>query len=577
MAIGSALDFNQIFANGGKQFTQPINNPSTSNYGFGGGSSDGLDGIFQKYMQTQGPVGGGSSGGNMLSGLLGSLGGGIGSFLGNAGQQVVDNAGRVAAGAAGLAASNYAVNQGQNALQDIGTDMSNRFGISSQGSLGSQIANQAQFKPFTVTNNLGSSSYNNGMLNVNAGNNNLMNQANSMANNLGSSGLMPYAQNMQMMGNQMIGDSQQAQDLNLLRGGFANQAQQGLNMQQGSNQVQQLGQQAAQNVNFGQPAQNVSDLFSGITNPNVRSGAGGLANQAMSMGQGMLGQGSPDAQGIYDQIRAMQSPDEERQRLQLENRLASQGRLGVSTAMYGGTPEQFSMDKAQAEARNNASYQALQQSDQLANSQQQRAMQLSQLGLSAEQVQSQMDSEGFNRDLALGQAQLQTAQTQEGLQSSVQARQAQLAQLGMSAEQIQSQLQSEGLGRNAQSAQMAGQLAQTASGLQTEGINRGQGLFGLGLQAQQADGQFTGQNIQNIASMMQASGIPLEQQLAALQPSLQAQQMQQSGQLAQLSALSQLGTAELGMLKELGLGGATLDQEMLRTIGNIFAGAGRAV
>jgi len=673
------------------------------------------------------------------SGLLG----GIGDFFGNVGTSLVDNAGGIAAAGAGLAASNYAVNQGQDALQGIASDMTNRFGISSQGSLGSQIANQAEFKPFTVTNNLGGATYSGGNLDINAGNNALMQQANQMSGSIGNNNLMPYAQNLQQMGSQQIGQASQPQDLNLLRGQFANQASQGIgqpsqfmqelqnqayqgaqfgqgganvagsfqgiNAPQVTDQIGQIGQQASQNVNFGESAQNVSGLFSGLSAPNVsstlgnfagdtlgrvnfnnapqdvtgafsgidspavREGAGGLANQAMQLGQGMLGQASPDAQGIYDQIRAMQSPEEERQRLQLENRLASQGRLGVSTSMYGGTPEQLAMEKAQAEARNSASYQAIQQADQLASSQQQRATQLSQLGLSAEQVQSQLDSEGFGREmqlgqgmlqsaqaqsaltseaqqrqaqlaqlgmsaeqiqqqltnegfnqqLQLGQANLQSAQTQEGLQSSVQARQAQLAQLGMSAqqvqqqlinegfgqqlqlgqaniqanqaqsaldsesqqralqlaqlglttEQIQSQLASEGLNRNIQSAQTASGLAQTASGLQTEAQNRGQGLFGLGLQTQQASGQMTGQDIQNVASMMQASGIPLEQQLAALQPTLQAQQMQQSGQLAQLSALSQLGTAELGMLKELGLGGATLDQELLRTIGNIFAGS----
>lgn len=57
----------------------------------------------------------------------------------------------------------------------------------------------------------------------------------------------------------------------------------------------------------------------------------------------------------------MQSPEEERQRLALEERLQNQGRLGVRTSMFGGTPEQFSMDKAQAEARNQAALMAMQQ------------------------------------------------------------------------------------------------------------------------------------------------------------------------------------------------------------------------
>ena len=66
-------------------------------------------------------------------------------------------------------------------------------------------------------------------------------------------------------------------------------------------------------------------------------------------------------QDIYGRIRATQTPEEERQRLALEERLASQGRLGVRTAMFGGTREGMEMEKAQAEARNTAMLQAMAQ------------------------------------------------------------------------------------------------------------------------------------------------------------------------------------------------------------------------
>lgn len=64
---------------------------------------------------------------------------------------------------------------------------------------------------------------------------------------------------------------------------------------------------------------------------------------------------------VYQRIRAAQSPEEERQRLALEERLAQQGRLGVRTSMFGGTPEALAMEKAQAEARNQAMIAAMQQ------------------------------------------------------------------------------------------------------------------------------------------------------------------------------------------------------------------------
>jgi hypothetical protein len=66
-------------------------------------------------------------------------------------------------------------------------------------------------------------------------------------------------------------------------------------------------------------------------------------------------------QDIYDRIRATQLGEEERQRLALEERLASQGRLGVQTAMFGGTPEQLALAKAQEEAQARASLAAIQQ------------------------------------------------------------------------------------------------------------------------------------------------------------------------------------------------------------------------
>lgn len=66
-------------------------------------------------------------------------------------------------------------------------------------------------------------------------------------------------------------------------------------------------------------------------------------------------------QDVYERIRAMQRPEEERQRSTLENRLFSQGRLGVTTNQFGGTPEGLAMEKAIAESKNAASLAALEQ------------------------------------------------------------------------------------------------------------------------------------------------------------------------------------------------------------------------
>jgi hypothetical protein len=67
-------------------------------------------------------------------------------------------------------------------------------------------------------------------------------------------------------------------------------------------------------------------------------------------------------QEIFERMRAAQRPEEERQRLALEERLAAQGRLGVSSAAYGGaTPEMLAMATAQEEARTRSMLGAMQQ------------------------------------------------------------------------------------------------------------------------------------------------------------------------------------------------------------------------
>jgi len=86
-------------------------------------------------------------------------------------------------------------------------------------------------------------------------------------------------------------------------------------------------------------------------------GAQGFYEQAMMPTAGR-------EQEVYNAIRAMQTPAEQRQQLALEERLANQGRLGVRTNMYGGTPEQLALSQAQAEAQNQAALMAMQQAQQ---------------------------------------------------------------------------------------------------------------------------------------------------------------------------------------------------------------------
>lgn len=57
---------------------------------------------------------------------------------------------------------------------------------------------------------------------------------------------------------------------------------------------------------------------------------------------------------VFDRMMSAMAPERERARLDLEQRLANQGRLGVRTGMFGGTPEGLELAKAEEEARNKA-------------------------------------------------------------------------------------------------------------------------------------------------------------------------------------------------------------------------------
>lgn len=79
------------------------------------------------------------------------------------------------------------------------------------------------------------------------------------------------------------------------------------------------------------------------------------AQQArLQQAESLLSMANQDPQQLtnqyFESIRAAQRPEEERMRRGLEQSLFSTGRGGISTAEYGGTREEFMMDKAQQEA-----------------------------------------------------------------------------------------------------------------------------------------------------------------------------------------------------------------------------------
>ena len=166
----------------------------------------------------------------------------------------------------------------------------------------------------------------------------------------------------------------------------------------GGNVTMGLGpqEQAIQNALMAQAQQGIAGGFGG--DPMQQA----AAQQAYGLGGQFMGMAGQDPmqreRDIYGNIRAMQTPEEQRQRMALEERLFNQGRGGVSTNLYGGTPEQLAMAKAQAEAQNQASLMAMQQA---------QAEQLQQADIAS--TFTGLGSTLGARDLASQQAQQQLA------------------------------------------------------------------------------------------------------------------------------------------------------------------------
>ena len=140
---------------------------------------------------------------------------------------------------------------------------------------------------------------------------------------------------------------------------------------QSQEQLTALGQQMAEQAEF-RPFTVTTGLGTTTTDPTGGVSVGltpeqqALQNQLLSQATGLFGQvgvSPAEAQAdIYEQIRATQRPEEERQRLAMEERLLSQGRLGLQSAAYGGSsPELLAMETARQEAMARAGLSARQQ------------------------------------------------------------------------------------------------------------------------------------------------------------------------------------------------------------------------
>jgi hypothetical protein len=195
----------------------------------------------------------------------------------------------------------------------------------------------------------------------------------------------------------------------------------------------------------------------------------GTAAQGMT---GMLGGSTTDmANQLFQQQQAMRTPAQQRQQLELENRLRAQGRLGTTTAAYGGTPEQLAMAKAMQEQQAADAFNSMTQAEQMATSQQARALGLGNATSTMAQAQQALRQGDINAAQGLfnlGSSAAQLPQQMRG-QDIAQAGQLQAQTLAPAAAQLEQAKQAGTMG------QQRGELAAKAGGLFA-------GTIGAGLQ-----------------------------------------------------------------------------------------------
>ena len=259
----------------------------------------------------------------------------------------------------------------------------------------------------------------------------------------------------------------------------------------------------------------------------IGAGTGGLTGlqsqyeQAAGQAAGMLGGTTQEmANQLYEQQVGLMTPTQQRQQLELENRLRAQGRLGTTTAAYGGTPEQLAMAKAQEEQKQKAAFDALVGAEGMLSSQQARA-------------------------LGLGSAAGQMAGTVSGLLTADQQRALGLLSAGQQGTQLQDQLLSSQLGRATQSAQATQAMAAANQALQQGDVQTAASLFNIGQQAAQLPSSLQTQALQQAGLAQQQALAPTQQQL---------QQLQQAASLGQQRAGTNLQAGTLfGQLTGAGL------------------------
>ena len=355
----------------------------------------------------------------------------------------------------------------------------------SMGDLAGQLQSDSQFKGYGVTTGLGTSTVNpDGTTNIGVGpDTGMQGSAGSLmggaAGNFGAAagmaqqgGFNPaYAQAMSLYG-QNTQNPLMGQAAGMIGQGSANQA-------------------------YGGAMQSMQGGMQGLAGQ--QAGAFGASQQAM---MNAMGDTAGREQDIYNRAMAMQQPGLDAQRASQQAREFAQGRGGIRGSQFGGTAEDAATARAQAQAQNAASFQAMGQAQTEMLNQANMANQFGQLGQGAAGLQGSLGN--MMGGLGAQNAQLAMAggQALGGLG-------AQNAQLGQGA----------AAGMGSLGSQQA-QLAQGAGGLLAN-IAQGQGSMGN--------------------QMYQNSFMPMQQQLQAMQVAQGNASMAQTGQLTGAGYGAQLG------------------------------------
>jgi hypothetical protein len=278
----------------------------------------------------------------------------------------------------------------------------------------------------------------------------------------------------------------------------------------------------------------------------LREQYAGLAGEAAG---GLMQPRGEREQEIFERIRATQTPEEERRRLALEQRLASQGRLGVQTAQFGGTPEQLALAKAQQEAQNQAALMAMQE----AGSQQQQQ---------------------FNQALGLAAQAGQFAGLGSGLESQALQRGLNLSQLGIGGTQAGAGLQQQQLQDllGLQRTDIASALAQQQ--LQQGGLGLAGGLFDISRTAAGLPSQLQAGDIANLQALMLGSYTPQAQLLNALQPAINLANIASTGQRQGAGLFSEAAASGLQAQLQSAIQAAELERGLMQSLATAAAGQG---